>query len=193
MEIDPDARAALEPELEPGEKLLWAGRPKRGLLLRQADYHRMPFQMFIGAFTLIGFFLFFVEEPGERIPSLILGAVMTVLGLYLLVGRIIHDALIRRWMFYGISSRRVLFMSLFLRRSVTALELCEISDVRVKHWANGIGTVCFGFTRVLLREGWSGFLPPSLFEAPIFDHVDGVAGIERVLCDAYAQSYARAR
>lgn len=51
--------SALTPYLHPGERLLWAGRPKRGLLLRGEDAFLIPFSliwslpMFPGAFSAL--------------------------------------------------------------------------------------------------------------------------------------------
>jgi hypothetical protein len=35
--------AELEPELLPGERLIWTGKPGKGLLLRSSDWFLIPF------------------------------------------------------------------------------------------------------------------------------------------------------
>lgn len=80
----PDARSELRSSLGAEERLLWAGRPRQGVILRASDAFQIPFSIF-----WLGFSIFWtVAVVGSRGLFLLPFAVPFILiGLYLTFGR----------------------------------------------------------------------------------------------------------
>ena len=81
-----DAYAALTPYLHPGERLLWAGRPKQGLLLRGEDAWLIPFALIWSFFSLPGDFARLLSGGGFDFFSFL----FAIVGFYLLILSLIH-------------------------------------------------------------------------------------------------------
>jgi hypothetical protein len=48
-----DPSILLQDELQPGEQLLWSGRPPRGLILHAYDAFLIPFSIFWMGFVIV--------------------------------------------------------------------------------------------------------------------------------------------
>jgi len=64
--IDPELEAKLKPELFPGEELLWAGTPKRGIVFRLLDLYLIPFS-FCWLYIVVTTMEFSPENPFSMI------------------------------------------------------------------------------------------------------------------------------
>ena len=162
---DPVASALLQPTLDSDERLLWAGRPRQGLMLRASDTYRIPYSIVILCFSL--FFEYQVltmEAPGGL-------AVWGALGigscLYFAVGRFFYDSYRRARTYYGVSDKRLL---LKVRRKLTSLDFPEASQMELDLHSPPRGTITFGIpesAKLWFTEAWSGES-----EAPRFDSID---------------------
>jgi hypothetical protein len=124
-----------------GERILWSGRPGQGLLLTEADIYAIPFSLLwcglvifwtIGATRAAGF------------GPLLVSAFFLCLGLYMLVGRFVVDAWIRRDLRYAVTNRRLLIARPAPFSKFTALNLEQLPEVDLKERKNGRGTIRFG-------------------------------------------------
>ena len=93
---------------EPGERLLWSGRPRQGFVRRRGD------GLFIAASLVWCSFAVFpqgvaITHGGSLITELNVGAFVAV-GLFVLVGRDAADAYLRSRAFSGVADRRVLIV-----------------------------------------------------------------------------------
>jgi hypothetical protein len=136
------ARAALEGDLDPGERILWAGRPRQGIYFAGADVLLVPFSLVWAGFA------FFWESNvlhGKNFPILfvLFGGAFCLIGLYLVFGRFIFDALLRARTFYAITDRRALIVSRVTSRDLTSIDL-EGVQVTLKEGSDGSGTLAFG-------------------------------------------------
>jgi hypothetical protein len=131
-------------ELSSGERLLWYGRPKLGLVLRPTDAFMIPFSLLWGGFAI------FWEASVVSItaPSFfsLWGVPFVLIGLYMIIGRFFVDAYIRSKTFYAVTSERILIVSGMLNREVRSLSLKTLSDMNLKLKGNGSGTILFGNT-----------------------------------------------
>lgn len=87
------------------------------------------------------------------------GLPFLIIGLYMIAGRFIHDAQIRKKMFYAISDHRVLI----LRGSkLTSLDIHRLPRLELTEHGSGSGTVAFeagNSSSFAGMNGFSGWLP----------------------------------
>src|SRR5258707_12974035 len=91
-------------ELAPLENVLWAGQPRKGLILRGYDAFALPFGLiWLGA--VVGIFSSLLKTPRQVDPIGILFAIIFVAaGLYLVAGRFFVEAKQRSRTFYAVST-----------------------------------------------------------------------------------------
>src|ERR1043165_109328 len=92
-----DIEQQLIPYLQPGEQLLWTGRPKGGVLFRKSDIFVIPFSILWGGFAI------FWEIMAASGPFFfwLWGIPFVIVGLYLMIGRFFYDAKKREATVYG--------------------------------------------------------------------------------------------
>jgi hypothetical protein len=133
---------AIRAELGTGERLLWAGRPRLGLMLRPADVFLIPFSLMWGGFAIFWETIAIVGNAPFFFA--LWGVPFVLVGLYLIVGRFFVDARQRANTFYGVTSERVIIISGLLSRKVKSLSLDSLSDVTLTERSSGSGIVSFG-------------------------------------------------
>jgi len=137
-EIEP----LLARELGRGEKLLWSGRPRQGLMLRPSDALFIPFSLMWGGFAL--FWETSVIREGASVFFMIWGVPFVAVGLYITVGRFFVDARIRERTAYGVTNERVVIVSGLFKPAVKSLSLRTLSDISLTERGDGSGTISFG-------------------------------------------------
>ena len=117
---DVDPEQTVLRELEPGEQLLWSGRPGQGLRLRRADAWAIPFSIMWAGFAV--FWEAGVIRSGAPLFMRLWGIPFLLVGAYVVAGRFVVDAWHRRNTVYGVTDRRVIVCSgLFSRRTTSHL------------------------------------------------------------------------
>ncbi len=126
--------------LEPDEQLLWAGRPRLGVLLRPSDAFMIPFSLVWGGFAFVWEYLALSsEEPWFGL----FGIPFVLAGWHLMVGRFIADARLRRTLFFGVSTRRIIVVSGDEGEDVISLPLASLREPQLTVRADGSGTIEF--------------------------------------------------
>jgi hypothetical protein len=155
--------AALEDELhsylDPGEKLLWAGRPIQGIVFTPLDWYFIPFSV-----VWLGFVLYIFWQGLPKTPDPIGGlasGLFVGIGVYLLVGRFFADSFYRSRLVYGVTDRRAIIASGVFSRSVQSIDLSSLSGLKREDRGDGSGTISFG-DQPWYWYGWygPGFLRP---------------------------------
>jgi hypothetical protein len=149
------ARDVLTGIVEPGESLIWAGRPAQGLRLTRSDLLTIPFS------------LLWVWLIGDAVPLLfrLWGIPFVVIGLYLIAGRFFVDARRRARTYYGLTDTRVLIVVVGSTRKLIALDLAAQKELEVEEAAAGRGTIRFGVAGES-ASGGDGNEPPSFERIP---------------------------
>jgi hypothetical protein len=138
--IRPEDQRLLQPCLLPGERLLWAGRPRRGLILRARDLYLVPASLFIAAFAVV-WNLGSWSNGGPFLSAM--GLFIAVVGLYALAGRFLHDAWLRARLLYAVSNRRVILLDTGPRRHLRSLEIGYLPMLELDQRTSDRGTLRF--------------------------------------------------
>ena len=179
--------------LVPGEKLLWAGVPPTGLIMRPADRLLIPFGLF-----LCGFAAFWgVSVIGAGAPTFFLLWLIPVAagGLYTLLGRSIVDAWRRTNTYYGVTDQRVIIASGSSGSNIESLNLDTLDDMKVSEQPDGRGTIMFHAPPPVMsllspRPGDYGrvaLFPPAGPLVPSFEGIENV----RLVYDAILRAKQR--
>jgi hypothetical protein len=149
-----------------GEKLLWSGQPRQGVILRSSDAFAIPFSLLWGGFAV------FWEHgviTSNAPPFFVLwGVPFVLMGLYITVGRFFFDARRRARTKYSVTSERVLIESGGAGRKITSLDLRNLSDLSLETDSAGNGTIYFanrsGIRANSFGPGWPGGTQVPCFE-----------------------------
>lgn len=144
MIVDPEIERKIQPELLPGERVLWTGRPDPSRLLNLADVGLIPFSLLWGGFALGWFVQGLTGRAKADAPTIIVGAFFALFGLYLIVGRFFVKAQRKRHTFYAVTDRRVVVLTDLWRRSVHAALIGHIPAIEKHVRADGVGSIRFG-------------------------------------------------
>ncbi|MGX5682520.1 hypothetical protein [Schumannella luteola] len=99
-------RAAIEPYLIPGERLLWAGRPDPSKHFSANDLYTVPFSIVWFGFTI--FWTALAATSKAPFPFLFFGLVFVAVGIYFTVGRFVVKATRKKSTRYGVTTGRLL-------------------------------------------------------------------------------------
>ena len=138
--MERSAGEVLQELLGPDEKLLWTGRPRQGFFLRSADGFAIPFSLFWTGFAV----LWMVLAVKASNVMWIVGVPLLLIGAYMMFGRYFLDIWQRARTWYGLTSQRVLIVSVFARRNVKSLNLRALSAVTLSERKDGVGSITFG-------------------------------------------------
>ncbi|MCC6461107.1 MAG: PH domain-containing protein [Saprospiraceae bacterium] len=175
---DFDTRQILQPALSPGEKLLWTGRPKTGLLLRSGDIFMIPFSLLWGGFAI--FWESTVLSGGAPFFFALWGIPFVLIGLYMIIGRFFVDAYQRSKTVYGITDDRIIIQSGIFSSEIKSLNIQTLSDLTIKEKSDGSGTISLGpqDPRSAMMEGMAW---PGVKAAPQLAFIPGVRQVYDLL------------
>jgi len=187
----------LTPELEPGERLLWSGRPKQGLVLRPSDAFLVPFICIWAGIPLFGLVKLLEGGSGANRPHgttpppllAILPFAFVLAGLYFAIGRFWVDARMRRATCYGLTDRRIIIRTGMGARVVKSVLLRSLGDITLSERHDGSGTITLGASG--LPRGYGAFVNPSWpgtggYAMPMLDLIPEARRVYGMIRDAQA-------
>lgn len=161
-----DVQTIIQKELESGERLLWAGTPKQGVVLKGSDVFMIPFSLLWGGFAIFWEFMALTMAPkaqnapdGFALLFPLFGIPFVVVGLYMIFGRFIYDSKKRKKTFYGLTDQRAIIISGVFSKNVKSLNLKTMSDVSLTEKANGYGSIIFGQENQMMSMFMGGGFP----------------------------------
>jgi len=172
-----------------GEGLLWTGKPNPGKVFHSDDWYMVPFSLLWGGFAI------FWESLAAKCGSsfmLLWGIPFIVIGQYMIWGRFLYDAWIKRRTYYAISNRRILLYQAGWKQKNSAVYLEGIPALDKE--GTGIGTIWFGQKYPIIAgrghrtRTWSRF---DLSGVPIFADIDNVESVSRLVMDLKERTMAK--
>lgn len=189
MNVLTEAYAALTPHLHPGEHILWAGRPKQGFALRALDLWVVPFMLcwLTGAVTTG-----VLELRQEGSDSLVYSIPFVLFGVWFLFSRFWFDAKLRGRTFYGLTDRRAIIVTYWLRQQIRSVYLKELIELQFTYRSDGTGTLEFftslgGFNRLRKMgynrsSSWWPFSPRFLIP-PAFEMIAEPRAVQKLILE----------
>jgi hypothetical protein len=163
--------------LFPGERILWTGQPKQGLALSGKDALLIPFSLLWGGFAIfwnIGVWTF--PDTGQSIDWFmrLWGLPFLVAGLYLIVGRFIHDAAIRKHLFYAVTEQRILVLRGLDSAKLKSVDIHRLPKLELSEHRDGTGTIEVDGDNSFFgsRTNGFGYWTPALSSATQFFRID---------------------
>lgn len=127
--------------IDPGERLLWTGKPRPGVFLRREDAFMIPISLLWGGFAI--FWEIAALSSGDPLFA-IFGIPFVCMGLYIIFGRFFVDARIRERTTYGVTNERILIVKGLFSQELTSLSLSTLSESTLVQHGNGRGSIRFG-------------------------------------------------
>jgi len=186
--IDPEAAMRLQPELMSGESVLWAGQPNPRVIFHSDDWTMIPFSLLWGGFaifweaTVLGFW----GHPKHSPPVFFVlwGIPFVLVGQYLIWGRFLYDAWIKRRTYYAVTDRRVLVLQEGRKRETSFIYIDAIPTIERE--GGQTGTLWFGQKSPVVAgrgqktRGWSRF---RVGDIPVFADIDDMDSVYRLVVD----------
>jgi len=168
------------------ERLLWSGRPPRGLLFRGHDAVVMPAGIAVLAFSV--FWVYQSINVHAPLAFVLWSVPIVASALYIVAGRFFVDAWHRANTYYGVTDQRVLFVSGARGSKVKSINLRAMVDVSLNEKPSGVGSIAFGTVEVPVP---TGFLRASPDPAPrnVFELIPNARSVYDLI--RRAQSAAR--
>jgi hypothetical protein len=165
-------------QLGVGEKMLWTGKPRQGLLLRRSDRIAIPASLLWCACAIF----WEITVMARQMPLMfqLWKAPFLVVGLYLVLGRFFIDAASRARTNYAVTNQRILIAGGLWARHTTSLALSSLGEVALLEGRGSTGTITFGPQNPARRHMPAG-LPLMGQWAPVFDMIDGARNVHELI------------
>jgi hypothetical protein len=169
------------PYLLPNERVLWSAQPKQGIALSARDGLLIPFSLMWGGFAIFwNAMVWFAPfgSSGDGGPGWFFrlwGLPFLVVGIYLIIGRFLHDAAIRKRLNYAVTDQRVLVLRSSRSSKITSLDIARLPRLELTEHRDGTGTIAFDndapFGNFGRNNGFSWWVP-SLSSSAQFFRID---------------------
>jgi len=170
--------AVLQFPLERGERQLWAGAPRQGVVLRAADVFMIPFSLFWAGFAV--FWEVMAFRTGGPFFFRLFGLPFVAVGLYITVGRFLIDARRRARTSYVVTSNRVVIIGGTFTPETKSLLLTTLSDVTMTERPDDSGTITFGAMNPMMAM-YVGMSWPGVPQVPSFEMIPAVRSVYGII------------
>lgn len=133
-----EAQNILQRELITDEKLLWCGRPRKGIIFRTSDIFAIPFSL-----LWFGFAIFWESAAVKNGPFFFMlwGIPFILVGLYMSIGRFFYDRQNRANTVYGVTNNRVIIKSGVFKITVESFNIQTMFNMSIDEKQDGSGTI----------------------------------------------------
>jgi hypothetical protein len=188
--IEPRALLKLQPELLSGESIHWAAMPNPSVIFHSDDLTLIPFSLVWTSFIVfweagaLGFWSSNFQKGTANIFMALWGIPFLVIGNYMLWGRFLYDAWLKRRTYYAVTDRRLIILQEGWKQKISMTFLEDIPQIERERGA--CGTLWFGTKYPLLggkgqkKRDMSRF---SLGDVPVFADVDDADSVHRLILE----------
>lgn len=171
------AHDKIKTHLSSGERVLWSGQPRQGVIVRGADALMIPFSLLWGGFAV--FWEISVINSNAPAFFALWGIPFVLAGIYMIVGRFFVEAKQRANTFYAVTNERILIVSGILKNSVKSLNLRTLSDLSLSEGKNNEGTISFGGGSPFasMFSGFSSWPGMGAHLGPRFDSISNAKSV----------------
>jgi hypothetical protein len=140
--MDYNLSSELKEHLGSGEKLIWTGRPKQGVIFRISDIYLIPFSLlWLGGAAIATY-------------KVILFVPFLIMGLIAAVGRFFIDSYLRSNTHYALTNERIIIKSGIFDIGIKSINLKTIPEMEVKEKYDRSGTIIIGPKDSRYAAGW---------------------------------------
>jgi hypothetical protein len=183
--MQPDSVRAISTKLGANETLLWAGQPRKGIILRRSDVLFVPFSLMWGGFAL--FWEWNVLTLRAPFFMALWGIPFVLVGLYMMLGRFFLDAMQRGKTYYGITNQRVVILTDLLGAKLRSFPLTNIGEIGMAERSDGSGTITLGSSDPLgMSWFWAGTSWPGANRryVPTLEMIPDARGVYEIIRQA---------
>lgn len=135
------------PYLTAGETILWKGKPGKGHLVTSQDVFMIPFSIVVCVFTIF----WLVTALSSGVPFFwMFGIPFVCVGLYLVAGRFIRSAYIRKRTWYVITNKKIIRQQ---GNHIDMLDAKTMPPMRMTAHLDGSGNIQIGEPAHYRRNG----------------------------------------
>jgi len=127
--------------LKDDEILLWKGKPKSGIEFSSIDILLIPITIMFGVYAIT----WECDNLERDLPLIfhLFGISFVLLGLYIIFGRFLADALLRKNTFYVVTNKRLIIICGILKRKTLSIELKNLQGITINEKGDGSGLIGF--------------------------------------------------
>lgn len=190
-QINQNSLVAIQPELTPGESILWAGQPNRGVVFHKQDFFLVPFSLLWGGFAMFweagvaGLWGANRQSADRWVLGMIWGIPFVLIGQYFIWGRFLYSAWKKKRTHYGVTDRRVVVVQEGWGGQMASAYIDVLPIVVKESSAKGIGTLRFTQPDPSRqwRGTWGGWDVMTTGTVPVFVDIDDVDSVYRLVAD----------
>lgn len=123
-----------------GEYILWKGKPEKGRMFALSDLYIIPLSIVFFMMAISNVIETLIDE-NVVVTDYLFSTVYMLIVLYVLFGRFIHSALIRKYSCYVVTNKKIIRKRF---RKIDTLDLNSIPTMDTQIYKNGNGTISFG-------------------------------------------------
>ena len=196
INIDPQAAVKLQPYLSTGERIHWAAMPNPRIIFHTDDWYLIPFSLLWGGFAIFweaGALGIWEGAPktGPMSPFMSLwGIPFVAFGQYMIWGRFVWDAWLKRHTYYAVTDRRVLIFQEGWNRKTHFSFLDSIPEISRE--GNNVGSLWLGTKLPVISGRRSSTRSMSRFSikdaVPTLADIDDVDSVYHLILDLREQA-----
>lgn len=178
-------------ELLSGENILWSGQPEGSAIFHKEDAYLIPFSFLWGGFTIFweaaaAGLVWFNGRSAAPSFFMLWGIPFVLVGQYLIWGRFLYTAWLKKRTFYAVTNRRAIVIQNGWKRQMASAYIDSLPTLIKEASSNGIGTLRFSPSQPVWRgtqQGWGAWNALAVGDTPAFVDIEDVDSVYRLVSD----------